>query len=71
VRSSAEIHAKEGPGDILVFLTGQEEIEKAVKKLTDRVMTLEQGSCQDMLILPLYGNLPPEAQVSHPRLCPL
>ncbi|GAQ81335.1 ATP-dependent RNA helicase DHX8/PRP22 [Klebsormidium nitens] len=63
VETVMDIHANEGPGDILVFLTGQEEIEKAVKKLTDRVMTLEQGTCQDMLILPLYGSLPPEAQV--------
>lgn len=51
-----------------MFLTGQEEIEKAVKKLTDRVMTLDEGSCQDMLILPLYGSLPPEAQVMYAPL---
>ena len=31
------IHFQEGPGDILVFLTGKEEIERAGSLITDRL----------------------------------
>ena len=30
-----EIHRREGPGDVLVFLTGEDEIETAVKMLRE------------------------------------
>lgn len=32
-----QIHSCEGPGDILVFLTGEEEIEDACRKITKEV----------------------------------
>lgn len=32
-----QIHICEAPGDILVFLTGEEEIEDACKKITKEV----------------------------------
>ena len=35
VESALEIHRVEGPGDILVFLTGEEEIESAVSLLQE------------------------------------
>jgi len=48
-------------GDILVFLTGQEEIETAVEALTQRAKVL--GSrMKELLICPIYANLPPEQQ---------
>ncbi|XP_002962098.2 probable pre-mRNA-splicing factor ATP-dependent RNA helicase DEAH4 [Selaginella moellendorffii] len=62
VETAIEIHAKEPPGDILVFMTGQEEIEKVIAKLEHRVQTLEEGSCMDALVLPLHASLPPEFQ---------
>ncbi|KAE8696645.1 hypothetical protein F3Y22_tig00110653pilonHSYRG00041 [Hibiscus syriacus] len=40
-----------------------DDIEKLVSKLEDKVQSLEEGSCMDALILPLHGSLPPEMQV--------
>lgn len=63
IQTALEIHVREGPGDILLFLTGQDEIQKAVSKLEERIRLLEEGSCMDTIILPLHASLPPEMQV--------
>ena len=34
-----------------------------VRKLEEKIMDLEEGSCMDALALPLHGSLPPEMQV--------
>ena len=48
-------------GDILVFLTGQEEIETAAEILTQRTRNL--GSrIHELMICPVYANLPSEQQ---------
>ncbi len=48
-------------GDILVFLTGQEEIETAAEILTQRTRNL--GSrIPELMICPVYANLPSEQQ---------
>jgi hypothetical protein len=41
----------------------QEEIEKAISKIEERIRLLEEGSCMDAVILPLHASLPPELQV--------
>lgn len=51
------IHEKEGPGHILVFLTSQIEIERAIEALTAKEVVRE--SC---CLLPLHGKLQPEEQ---------
>lgn len=33
-----------------------------VAKLEEKVLSLEEGSCMDAVILPLHGSLPPEMQ---------
>lgn len=43
--------------DILVFLTGQEEIEAMSKTCRDIAKHLPDG-CPSMLVLPLYASLP-------------
>ena len=49
------------PGDILVFLTGQEEIETAVEILNIRTKGL--GSrIKELIICPIYSNLPSDMQ---------
>lgn len=58
-----DIHVREPEGDVLIFMTGQDDIEKLIKKLEERVQNLEEGSCMDAIILPLHGSLPPELQV--------
>ncbi|KZV39977.1 hypothetical protein F511_15639 [Dorcoceras hygrometricum] len=57
------IHVREPAGDVLIFMTGQDDIEKMVAKLEERIQTLEEGSCMDAMVLPLHGSLPPELQV--------
>jgi pre-mRNA-splicing factor ATP-dependent RNA helicase DHX16 len=48
-------------GDVLVFLTGQEEIETAAEILTQRTRNL--GSrIKELMICPVYANLPSEQQ---------
>ncbi|KAI4340652.1 hypothetical protein MLD38_025465 [Melastoma candidum] len=64
LRTAIDIHVKEPEGDVLIFLTGQDDIEKLVSKLEDRIQSLEEGSCMDAIVLPLHGSLPPEMQES-------
>ncbi len=40
IRTVVQIHACEPPGDILVFLTGEEEIEDACRKITKEVLQM-------------------------------
>ncbi|XVF85212.1 hypothetical protein PTKIN_Ptkin17bG0099900 [Pterospermum kingtungense] len=63
LKTAIDIHVQEPEGDILIFMTGQDDIEKLVSKLEDKVQSLEEGSCMDAIILPLHGSLPPEMQV--------
>lgn len=56
------IHSQEGPGDILVFLTGREEIDNAIQAVSERAAQL--NSRQDVLQpLPLYAGLSSEQQL--------
>ncbi|OQR96314.1 pre-mRNA-splicing factor ATP-dependent RNA helicase [Achlya hypogyna] len=56
-----QIHITQPPGDILVFLTGQEEIETAEELLLHRTRGL--GSrIRELLIRPIYATLPSERQ---------
>ncbi|KAK4790187.1 hypothetical protein SAY86_017491 [Trapa natans] len=63
LRTAIDIHVHEPEGDVLIFMTGQDDIEKLVDKLRDKVQSLEEGSCMDAIVLPLHGSLPPEMQV--------
>ncbi|GMT15697.1 hypothetical protein PFISCL1PPCAC_6994 [Pristionchus fissidentatus] len=49
------------PGDILVFLTGQEEIETVMESLIERTKQLA-GKVKELIILPIYANLPSDMQ---------
>ena len=62
IRTVIQIHmCEEEPGDILLFLTGQEEIEEACKRIKRELDNLgpEVG---DMKCIPLYSTLPPNLQ---------
>lgn len=63
IRTVLQIHATEGEGDVLVFLTGEEEIEDACRKISLEADELirEQG-CGPLSVYPLYGSLPPYQQ---------
>ncbi|CAL9732938.1 pre-mRNA-splicing factor ATP-dependent RNA helicase Prp43p [Monosporozyma unispora] len=63
IRTVLQIHATEDAGDILLFLTGEDEIEDAVRKLSlegDKLVR-EEG-CGPLSVYPLYGSLPPHQQ---------
>ncbi|GLV42547.1 lethal (2) 37Cb [Carabus blaptoides fortunei] len=61
VISVLQIHATQPLGDILVFLTGQDEIETCQELLQDRVRRLG-SKLRELLILPVYANLPSDMQ---------
>ncbi|KAK9417880.1 putative P-loop containing nucleoside triphosphate hydrolase protein [Seiridium unicorne] len=54
-----DIHTKEPDGDILVFLTGREEIDNAVEAISERAAELPPGG-NSILVLPLYAGLSTE-----------
>jgi len=60
--SCLQIHLENPPGDILVFLTGQEEIESLEKLLKVNSKNLPQDK-EKLLVYPLYAALPPSMQV--------
>lgn len=56
-----QIHLTEPEGDILVFLTGQEEIDSACQSLYERMKGLGKN-VPELIILPVYSALPSEMQ---------
>lgn len=56
-----QIHLSEPAGDILVFLTGQEEIDTCAEVLFERMKALGELA-PELIILPVYGALPSEMQ---------
>ncbi|KAH1183446.1 hypothetical protein KIL84_004938 [Mauremys mutica] len=61
VVSVLQIHVTQAPGDILVFLTGQEEIEACCEMLQERCRRLG-SKIPELLVLPIYANLPSDMQ---------
>jgi len=58
-----DIHRHEAlPGDILAFVTGQDDIETLQRQLAKEATRTEYKNAPRMKILPLYGSLPAEAQ---------
>lgn len=57
-----DIHNTEPDGDILVFLTGREEIDTAVQTIAERSIDLKSGT-KSLLPLPLYAGLTTEQQM--------
>ncbi|KAI4343938.1 hypothetical protein L6164_011226 [Bauhinia variegata] len=59
--TALQIHVTQPAGDILVFLTGQEEIETAEEILKHRTRGLGT-KIAELIICPIYANLPTELQ---------
>lgn len=58
-----QIHQEAPPSqDILVFMTGQEEIEALARTCRDIAKHLPDG-CGPMVVIPLYASLPPVQQL--------
>lgn len=63
IRTVLQIHATEGEGDILLFLTGEEEIEDACRKISlEGDELVREQNCGPLKVYPLYGSLPPHQQ---------
>ncbi|XP_009800073.1 pre-mRNA-splicing factor ATP-dependent RNA helicase DEAH1-like isoform X2 [Nicotiana sylvestris] len=63
VVTALQIHVTQPPGDgdILIFLTGQEEIETAEEIIKHRIKGLGT-KIAELIICPIYANLPTELQ---------
>ncbi|KAF8803327.1 P-loop containing nucleoside triphosphate hydrolase protein [Phlegmacium glaucopus] len=65
IRTVLMIHRAEDPGDILLFLTGEEEIEDACRKIkleVDDLVNQDPLSVGPLVCIPLYSSLPPQQQ---------
>ena len=61
VVTTLQIHATQPAGDVLIFLTGQEEIEAAEELLKQRTRGLGT-KIGELIIAPIYANLPSDMQ---------
>ncbi|KAG6475142.1 hypothetical protein ZIOFF_064360 [Zingiber officinale] len=65
VKQAMAIHITSPPGDILIFMTGQDEIEAACYALAERMEQLISSASKEvpkLLILPIYSQLPADLQ---------
>ncbi|MCJ1463447.1 DEAH-box ATP-dependent RNA helicase prp43 [Pseudocyphellaria aurata] len=63
LRTVLQIHQTEQEGDILLFLTGEEEIEDACRKLNlEMDEMIREDDAGPLKVYPLYGTLPPAQQ---------
>ncbi|CAI5710794.1 unnamed protein product [Hyaloperonospora brassicae] len=60
VKQVMQIHLSHPPGDVLVFMTGQEDIEATCYVLADRMGKLD--GAPPLLVLPMYSQLPTDLQ---------
>lgn len=61
VKQTLQIHFNSPPGDILIFMTGQEDIEGTCAMLAEKMEKLGEDS-PPLLVLPMYSQLPADLQ---------
>ncbi|KAK3113517.1 hypothetical protein LTR53_009123 [Teratosphaeriaceae sp. CCFEE 6253] len=62
IKTAFDIHATEPEGDVLIFLTGRDDIETAMDLIADRMHSLP-ADADKLLPLPLYAGLTTEQQM--------
>ncbi|MCL7039666.1 hypothetical protein MKW94_021830 [Papaver nudicaule] len=65
VKQAMSIHITCPPGDILIFMTGQEEIEAtcfALQERMDQLVSTTKKGVSKLSILPIYSQLPADLQ---------
>ncbi|CAG2237850.1 DHX35 [Mytilus edulis] len=62
VETVMKVHNSEKEGDILAFLTGQDEVEAVVRMLIDEAKKIPRDG-HKMKVLPMYGTLPSSEQM--------
>ncbi|KAI5717670.1 hypothetical protein M8J77_009415 [Diaphorina citri] len=60
VKQALQIHLIPNPGDILIFMPGQEDIEVTCEVLAERLAEIDNAP--QLLILPIYSQLPSDLQ---------
>lgn len=61
VKQALTIHLSHPPGDILIFMTGQEDIETTCELIAQRIGDLGED-VPPLLLLPMYSQLPADLQ---------
>ncbi|KAI9298960.1 putative pre-mRNA splicing factor [Neoconidiobolus thromboides FSU 785] len=56
-----QIHISQGDGDILIFLTGQDEIEQAQEAIQQTARSLG-SKIRELIVCPIYSTLPSDLQ---------
>lgn len=65
IQTVLQIHRTSPPGDILIFLTGEEEIEMAcriIRQEAEDLCVSKPNAIGPLSCVPLYSNLPPQQQ---------
>ncbi|KAJ1998418.1 hypothetical protein GGI04_005009 [Coemansia thaxteri] len=60
VRQIMTIHLSQSEGDILVFMTGQEDIEACCETVRERLAAIDDA--KPLTVLPIYSQLPADMQ---------
>ncbi|KAK2722129.1 pre-mRNA-splicing factor ATP-dependent RNA helicase PRP16-like [Artemia franciscana] len=60
VKQTIQIHLTGNPGDILIFMPGQEDIEITCEVLAERLAEVDEAP--ELLVLPIYSQLPSDLQ---------
>lgn len=60
VKQALQIHLQPNPGDILIFMPGQEDIEVTCDLISERLGEIENAP--QLAILPIYSQLPSDLQ---------
>ncbi|CAJ1936307.1 unnamed protein product [Cylindrotheca closterium] len=61
VKQAMQIHFNSPPGDILIFMTGQEDIDGTCSVLAEKIERLGEDA-PPLLVLPLHSSLPADMQ---------
>ncbi|CAL1538482.1 unnamed protein product [Lymnaea stagnalis] len=62
VETVMKIHFNEKPGDVVIFLTGMNEVDDVVSQLISEARKLSKDSMK-MRVLPMHGSLPANEQM--------
>jgi len=62
VKQTIQIHFNSPTGDILIFMTGQEDIEGTCTILAEKTEQLSEEDSAPLMILPMYSQLPADLQ---------
>ena len=60
VKQATEIHLREPPGDILIFMTGQDDVECTCSLISERLSQIT--NCPPLAVLPIYSQLDVDLQ---------